>query len=1042
MPDLPPVEQSWSADTTAYVGGLEAAIAAAKQFDQANRDAIGSVAALQAAIDALHGNDVHINVDEQGLNAVHDILGTFAETDRVARDADQAMADYAATLSRVADEWERTSNEARAGDQVIGDAGAAATQALLDQTRALGAAGDAARNSTHSMTLWGTAVRALTADIPLFGGALDKIPLLATVAGWHMLADAIVETVAVWVPATIAFAAFGAAAAPTAMNIYTQMKNLYTVSQATGQAIPGLTGNFGRLAQAVRPEVYQLFGEALDTATHSGNAFSTMALGAGHVLDQLGARMEVAITDGHGMSGFAQSAVSDLSRLGDSIGNVVGILGNFLKVVPGYAHVLLGLGDGATHVAEVFTAMAEPVLRAGLAFHGAAIYLGLAGTLVASSLRGGITMIGNWAEKAGMAILSTDAFGAAGEKAGSALLGFSGAAADAAALPWGWITIAAAGIGILAYKMLTAKDATQQWLAAQQQALQAASAVKGYTMLQEDQAQVADRLALAQEHYGITAAQAAKATADVGYGWQATAREMRGGATTMNDLTQGQKVLSDQSTLYGIRLGKLAAEYGGVGNAEGLLTSAGIKMSQMLDKSSEAWAQIQAQVAGLVAAYREMGQQGGTLGADMNALTIAGSNQVEAMGNLNKAWDTTIGIMSGGQNAFISFEQAMSSSATGSAKLNGSIGALDTAMKNTGATMSGLNPASLGLRSAWQGAYGAGEQLIDALRMMSSVSPGGFPSIGLAVKDVIAQLIPLGRQSAATRTELVQMAQEIDPGVTSFRDLTTWLGNTHNAARQLNGILAKSGTDLQDLSAAASKLSDAMQSDVTQQMAAAKLAANGTDHAITQLANAINTAGTTAATRHSDMVTLYDDLRKDGYSAQQAAAMVDQLTGSLFKVPGPADRASSALQRLDGWINSLHSKNITIGVQEVVSSQALHGIAAAGASGGYASGTDYARAGVALVGEHGPELVAFGGGERVYDSGETARMIAGMGTTPRGAASSGGGGLLPPVNVHVHLDGQLDGDSVWTAMQTRTSIYGTRNNGARTGTWAPAGAGR
>ena len=41
----------------------------------------------------------------------------------------------------------------------------------------------------------------------------------------------------------------------------------------------------------------------------------------------------------------------------------------------------------------------------------------------------------------------------------------------------------------------------------------------------------------------------------------------------------------------------------------------------------------------------------------------------------------------------------------------------------------------------------------------------------------------------------------------------------------------------------------------------------------------------------------------------------------------------------------------------------------------YASGTDYAEAGLALVGEYGPELVQFSGGEKVYTADETADIV-------------------------------------------------------------------
>lgn len=44
--------------------------------------------------------------------------------------------------------------------------------------------------------------------------------------------------------------------------------------------------------------------------------------------------------------------------------------------------------------------------------------------------------------------------------------------------------------------------------------------------------------------------------------------------------------------------------------------------------------------------------------------------------------------------------------------------------------------------------------------------------------------------------------------------------------------------------------------------------------------------------------------------------------------------------------------------------------------GGYAEGTDYADAGLKLVGEHGPELVEFAGGEKVYTADETEGVLA------------------------------------------------------------------
>ncbi len=68
-----------------------------------------------------------------------------------------------------------------------------------------------------------------------------------------------------------------------------------------------------------------------------------------------------------------------------------------------------------------------------------------------------------------------------------------------------------------------------------------------------------------------------------------------------------------------------------------------------------------------------------------------------------------------------------------------------------------------------------------------------------------------------------------------------------------------------------------------------------------------------------------------------------------------------------------------------------------GGSSYYAKGTQNAARGLAVVGEEGPELVAFGGGEQVFTAGQTRSMLAGG----RGGSSSGG------VTVNVTVQGSL-----------------------------------
>ena len=710
------------------------------------------------------------------------------------------------------------------------------------------------------------AVGFLKRDFQLFGGALGNVPIIGTVTGFHLIADAALEVVGTLGPAAIAFGAFAVAAVPAVQSIYEQMKNVWTVSSATGQALYPLSGGFAKVAAAVRPQVYQLFGDALLILGRRTGTFSQLATSAGTALDQLGARFTFAITHGSGFSGMLAHAGQDLAGWGNLVGNIGGILGTLMKQVPGYAEYLLSFADGLTRIAEVATSVAAPVIHFGMVAHGALLYAGLGGTLAAKAISGSLGFISSMAEKASFKAV---AMGGAFEGAAGRLMGFSEAAGTAAGLPWGWISVAAIAVGVLAYQLLTAKDATQKWVASLESMVNGAAAASGLTTILNAQAQVVPKLAQANR-------QLATAQASVGHHVAATAAALAAARydtaaaqQNVSDLTGAYKTFGDQAALYQYRVGHLAAIFGSVSGAMGLLTASGIKMNEMLNKGD--WPLILQQVTAVSLAYQAMGQRAGILGSDLNALSIAGSQQMSAMTKLNQAWDTVIGTVSGGQSGFITFEQGLQSMATSA--------------KAAGASMTGLNAPSLALRSAWQSSYSNGAKLIDALRMMSSMSPGGFPAITGAVKDVLAQLMPLGKQSQATRAELVAMAQEVKPGITNFRQLAHWIGHTHNAGRALNAILAKDGLNLQNLAADAQKAASMIQNSVTSQFNAAKMAANGTDTAISKLATAIGKGGATAAQIHGDQVQLYNDLRKDGMAAQQAADLVSTLSGRLFKIP-------------------------------------------------------------------------------------------------------------------------------------------------------------
>jgi TP901 family phage tail tape measure protein len=85
--------------------------------------------------------------------------------------------------------------------------------------------------------------------------------------------------------------------------------------------------------------------------------------------------------------------------------------------------------------------------------------------------------------------------------------------------------------------------------------------------------------------------------------------------------------------------------------------------------------------------------------------------------------------------------------------------------------------------------------------------------------------------------------------------------------------------------------------------------------------------------------------------------------------------------------------------------------AAASVFGGLATGTDYWRGGLSLVGEQGPEIVSMPRGSQVIPAGRTSRLLSGSEAPPRGsgyAAAWGGagGGSRPAITVPVFLNGR------------------------------------
>lgn len=110
-------------------------------------------------------------------------------------------------------------------------------------------------------------------------------------------------------------------------------------------------------------------------------------------------------------------------------------------------------------------------------------------------------------------------------------------------------------------------------------------------------------------------------------------------------------------------------------------------------------------------------------------------------------------------------------------------------------------------------------------------------------------------------------------------------------------------------------------------------------------------------------------------SAEARASGVNTINAYAQAIQNQKSSAVSAAQSVVDSVRAVFDKsNITYTVPEETTSSPV--------KRGYATGTLSAEPGVALVGEEGPELVMFRGGETVYTADETERIIKGNSDRP------------------------------------------------------------
>lgn len=132
-----------------------------------------------------------------------------------------------------------------------------------------------------------------------------------------------------------------------------------------------------------------------------------------------------------------------------------------------------------------------------------------------------------------------------------------------------------------------------------------------------------------------------------------------------------------------------------------------------------------------------------------------------------------------------------------------------------------------------------------------------------------------------------------------------------------------------------------------------------------------------------ELKTSVNEMNMDSDAASAARSTINAYINTILEHKG---LAISAAQQVANSVTAAlgTASSVSIGTASSLPARPTYGIKSASSAPsapiGYASGTLDAAPGIALVGEEGPELINFAGGEVVYTADETARILSGTGT--------------------------------------------------------------
>ena len=853
MPDLPRVEQSFTADVSDYVAKMQSMVDETEAFVREVDAAILKVGEFKAALDSLPDMKVVTivtkYVTEGKPEDIAAATATLNEHVDVTGDASQSLRDMQAAADQAA---AAVTEEAKAA--------AGASQDNGNMAAAVGRAAAAADDAGRRYSRYGLTVNTLADDVYNLDrnadgtiGTFGKTAVAAdTVAGafgksvagftafgigWqglHWILMGTTEVLATLIPATIALGAGLAAGAEGAQWIANKLQGVYTASEATSQMLGQTAGNalglqstLQKAQTAADPGVYELLGAALNGAKTQFFNFGAEGVSVIHMLDTFAAKIDVELAGGVGqkLHSMLGTGVTDLQAWGAVLGNIGHLIFNLASEMPGLAQVLIQVLSGFTGLLKVVSGAAPWLVTLSMGLEETWRWGGkvaeMAGVLV--SALGGLG--GKIANVAGSLALMGDTTKLTGIRA--ALLGVEdGAVAAAGGLetaagvlagPWGWVIAGAAlGLGLLIDKMATAQTAAQAWAGSMESAINKATPAQGLSDILADLPKLHSAFNVATASAAKTAGQ--MTTTGVAFGKAGPGvfpgcpgcRDVHG-CPEQARCSQAVDLLTMNT--------KIDGSYYSLNTAMALASAAGVTVGQMFNSQGQMTAVAKQQIANLVEGYKQMDQTGTTLSNDINAINEQMLMQQTKVQSLNQAWDGFISQMTsvsaGVAGLYNNLSQLGNLAPTVGSKISAFSGKTGQSIQQIAGDLKTFNASSAQTWSAWDSAIGQANTAIDGFRTAAAAGGLSNQQYTESVKGIVAQLLPYAQYSPTATSMASALAQEVGgPATTSFQTLSKWVGNTTTATKNLNSITQTATQYMSNLNSVAANLASTMNTAV------------------------------------------------------------------------------------------------------------------------------------------------------------------------------------------------------------------------------------